>query len=69
MALCFQHEMGLMDDVLMDEQDIPAPAPPDTRFLQDIPARGTLLSDVCSSLLAFVDAYPTNTGPPVSGVG
>ena len=49
-----------MDDVLVDEQDIPAPAPPDTRLLQDIPARGTLLPDVCSSLLIFVEAYPTN---------
>ncbi|KAL9441333.1 hypothetical protein AB3S75_019920 [Citrus x aurantiifolia] len=69
MALCFQQKMGLVDDVLVDEQDIPAPAPPDTRLLQDIPARGTLLPDVCSSLLVFVEAYPTNTGPLVSGVG
>ncbi|KAL9413749.1 hypothetical protein AB3S75_042272 [Citrus x aurantiifolia] len=71
MALCFQQEMGHVDDVLVDEQDIPAPAPapPDTRLLQDMPARGTLLPDVCSSLLVFVEAYPTNTGPPVSGVG
>ncbi|KAL9460711.1 hypothetical protein AB3S75_003837 [Citrus x aurantiifolia] len=69
MSLCFQPEMGLVDDVLVDEQDIPTPAPPDTRLLQDIPARGTLLLDVCSSLLVFVDAYPTNTGLPVSGVG
>ena len=54
---------------LMDEQDIPAPAPPDTRLLQDIHVQGTLLLDVCLSLLVFVEAYPTNTGPPISGVG
>ena len=57
MGLCFQQEIGLVDDVLVDEPDVPAPA------------RGTLLPDVCSSLLVFVEAYPTNTGPPVSGVG
>ncbi|KAK9221013.1 hypothetical protein WN944_009437 [Citrus x changshan-huyou] len=34
----------------------PAPAPPATRLLQDIPARGTLLPDVYSSLLVFVEA-------------
>ncbi|KAH9684650.1 hypothetical protein KPL70_013634 [Citrus sinensis] len=45
MALCFQQEIGLVDDVLADEQDIPAPAPPATRLLQDIPVRGTLLPD------------------------
>ncbi|KAL9433935.1 hypothetical protein AB3S75_028721 [Citrus x aurantiifolia] len=60
MALCFQQEMGLVDDVLVDEQDILTPAPPDTKFFRDIPARETLLPGVCSSLLVFVDAYPTN---------
>ncbi|KAL9463123.1 hypothetical protein AB3S75_001011 [Citrus x aurantiifolia] len=62
MALCFQQEIGLVDDVLVDEQDIlaPTPAPPATRLLQDILFRGTLLPDVCSSLLVFVEAYPTN---------
>ncbi|GAY51976.1 hypothetical protein CUMW_138420 [Citrus unshiu] len=69
MALHFQQETGLVDDVLVDEQDIPASASPATRLLQDIPVRGTLLPDVCSSLLVFVEAYPTNTGPPVFGVG
>ncbi|KAL9441108.1 hypothetical protein AB3S75_019724 [Citrus x aurantiifolia] len=69
MSLCFQQEIGLVDNVLVDEQDIPAPAPPATRLLQNIPVRGTLLPDVCSSLLVFVGAYPTNTGPPVSSVG
>ncbi|KAH9714295.1 F-box/LRR-repeat protein [Citrus sinensis] len=49
MNLCFQQEIGLADDVLVDELDVPAPA------------RGTLLPDVCSSLLVFVEAYPTNT--------
>ena len=58
-----------MDDVLVDEQDIPAPAPLATRLLQDIPVWGTPLPDVCSSLLVFIEAYPTNTGPPVSSVG
>ncbi|KAL9441111.1 hypothetical protein AB3S75_019727 [Citrus x aurantiifolia] len=60
MALYFQQEIGLVDDVLMDEQDIPAPAPLATRLLQDIPVRGNLLPDVCSLLLVFVGAYPTN---------
>ena len=49
-----------MDDVLVDEQDIPAPAPLATRLLQDIPVQGTLLPNVCLSLLVFVEAYPTN---------
>ncbi|KAH9704334.1 hypothetical protein KPL70_011414 [Citrus sinensis] len=51
MALCFLQEIGLADDVLVDEQDIPAPAPPDTRLLRDTPVRRTLPSDICSSCL------------------
>ena len=33
---------------------------PATRLLQDIPVRGTLLLDVRSSLLVFVEAHPPN---------
>ncbi|GAY60084.1 hypothetical protein CUMW_199340 [Citrus unshiu] len=44
-------EIGLADDVLVDEQDIPAPARPDTRLLRDTPVRRTLPSDICSSCL------------------
>ncbi|KAH9666451.1 putative disease resistance protein [Citrus sinensis] len=44
-------EIGLADDVLVDEQDIPAPAPPDTRLLRDTPVRRTLPSDICSLCL------------------
>ena len=51
MALCFLQEIGLADDVLVDEQDIPAPALPDTRLLRDTPVRRTLPSNIYSSCL------------------
>ncbi|KAK9179633.1 hypothetical protein WN943_028835 [Citrus x changshan-huyou] len=53
MALCFLQEIGLADDVLVDEQDIPAPAPPDTRLLRDTPVRRTLPSNIYSSCLVL----------------
>ncbi|KAK9213220.1 hypothetical protein WN943_002607 [Citrus x changshan-huyou] len=51
MASCFLQEIGLADDVLVDEQDILAPAPPDTRLLRDRPVRRTLPSNIYSSCL------------------
>ncbi|GAY54408.1 hypothetical protein CUMW_156480 [Citrus unshiu] len=51
MALCLLQEIGLADDVLVDEQDISAPVPPRTRLLRDIPVRRTLPSDICSPCL------------------
>ena len=53
MASGFLQEIGLADDVLVDEQGIPAPAPapPDARLLRDPSARRTLPSDIRSSCL------------------
>ncbi|KAH9684900.1 hypothetical protein KPL70_013722 [Citrus sinensis] len=51
MALCLLQEIGLADDVLVDEQDISAPVPPCTRLLRDTPVRRTLPSDICSPCL------------------
>ena len=59
-ASCFQQGVGLVDGVLAEEQDIPAPALPATRVLQGTLVRGALLLDVCSSLLIFVEACPSN---------
>ncbi|KAH9764941.1 N-acetyltransferase domain-containing protein [Citrus sinensis] len=63
MALCFLQEIGLADDVLVDEQDIPAPAPPDTRLLRDTSVRRTLPSDICSSCLVS-STYFSQTSVP-----
>ena len=51
MALCLLQEIGLADDVLVDEQDIYAPVPPRTRLLRNTPVRRTLPSDICSPCL------------------
>ncbi|KAK9175137.1 hypothetical protein WN944_027143 [Citrus x changshan-huyou] len=44
-------EIGLADDVLVDEQDISAPVPPRTRLFRDTPVHRTLPSDICSPCL------------------
>ena len=62
MTLCFLQEIGLADDVLVDEQDIPAPAPPDTRLLRDTPVRRTLPSDICSSCLVSSTYFSQTEG-------
>ncbi|KAH9712460.1 e3 ubiquitin-protein ligase fancl [Citrus sinensis] len=51
MTLCLLREVGLADDVLVDERDTSAPVPPRTRLLRNTPVRGTLLSDICSPRL------------------
>ncbi|KAK9215441.1 hypothetical protein WN944_007446 [Citrus x changshan-huyou] len=51
MTLCLLREIGLADDVLVDERDTSAPVPPRTRLLRNTPVRGTLLSDICSPRL------------------
>ncbi|KAH9754203.1 AAA domain-containing protein [Citrus sinensis] len=51
MVLCLLQEIGLADDVLVDEQDISAPVPPRTRLLRNTPVRRTLPSDICSPCL------------------
>ncbi|KAK9188355.1 hypothetical protein WN944_019756 [Citrus x changshan-huyou] len=51
MALCLLQEIGLADDVLVDEQDISTPVPPRTRLLRNTPVRRTLPSDICSPCL------------------
>ncbi|KAK9229068.1 hypothetical protein WN944_022025 [Citrus x changshan-huyou] len=44
-------EIGLADDVLVDEQDISAPVPPRIRLLRNTPVRRTLPPDICSPCL------------------
>ena len=51
MTLCLLREIGLADDVFVDERDTSAPVPPRTRLLRNTPVRGTLLSDICSPRL------------------
>ncbi|KAK9221076.1 hypothetical protein WN944_009501 [Citrus x changshan-huyou] len=51
MALCLLQEIGLADDVLVDEPDISAPVLPRTRPLRNTPVRRTLPSDICSPCL------------------
>ncbi|KAH9779621.1 hypothetical protein KPL71_007762 [Citrus sinensis] len=51
MALYLLQEIGLADDVLVDEQDISAPVPPRTRLLRNTPVCRTLPSDICSPCL------------------
>ncbi|KAL9418316.1 hypothetical protein AB3S75_041176 [Citrus x aurantiifolia] len=51
MALCLLQEIGLVDDVLMNEQDISALVSQRTRLLRNTPVRRALSADICSPCL------------------
>ncbi|KAL9462032.1 hypothetical protein AB3S75_000097 [Citrus x aurantiifolia] len=51
MALCLLQEIGLVDDVLVNEQDISALVSQRTRLLRNTPVRRALSADIYSPCL------------------
>ncbi|KAL9437828.1 hypothetical protein AB3S75_023657 [Citrus x aurantiifolia] len=51
MALCLLQEIGLVDDLLVNEQDISALVSQRTRLLRNTPVRRALSADICSPCL------------------
>ncbi|KAL9415924.1 hypothetical protein AB3S75_039174 [Citrus x aurantiifolia] len=69
MTLCLLREIGLVDDVLVNGQDISALVSQRTRLLRNTPARRALSADTCSPCLVSSTYFSQTPVPPVSGVG